>query len=90
MYEKRGNYATMQSIGRKGDRNEEANKNVEEAGNERYGGSRGGGGWLGGRFGRPSPLTDGCLPARHGQETKLSKLVVYFYNMTIWMMTKSE
>ena len=47
MYEKRGNYATMQSIGRKGDRNEEANKNVEEAGNERYGGSRGGGGVVG-------------------------------------------
>ena len=78
----------MQSIEKKGDRNEEANKNVEEVGNERYG--ERGGGWLGGRFGCPSPLTDGCLPARHGQETKLSKLVVYFYNMTIWMMTKSE
>lgn len=36
----------MQSIEKKGDRNEEANKNVEEVGNERYGG-RGGGvvGW---------------------------------------------
>lgn len=74
----------MQSIEKKGDGNEEANKNVEEVGNERYGGR--GGGWLGGRFGCPSPLTDGCLPARHGQETKLSKLVVYFYNVTIWMI----
>ena len=37
----------MQSIEKKGGRNEEDNKNVEEAGNERYGG-RGGGvvvGW---------------------------------------------
>ena len=36
----------MQSIEKKGDGNEEANKNVEEVGNERYGG-RGGGGWVG-------------------------------------------
>ena len=40
-----------------------------------------GGGWLARRFGHPSPPTDGCLHAWHGQETKLSKLVVIF---TIW------
>ena len=40
----------MQSIEKKGGRNEEDNKNVEEAGNERYGGRGGGGvgGWVGG------------------------------------------
>lgn len=37
----------MQSIEKKDDRNEEDNKNVEEEGNERYGG-REGGGWHGG------------------------------------------
>lgn len=37
----------MQSIEKKGDRNEEANKNVEEVGNERYGERGGGGGWVG-------------------------------------------
>ena len=70
----------------KGGRNEEVNKNVEEAGNKRYGGRGGGGGWVGGLDTPLLPLM-GVSPPDAVKKQSSANL---WYIFTIWMMTKSE
>ena len=69
----------MQSIEKKGDRNEEDNKNVEEEGNERYGG-REGGGWVEGLDTPLLPLMGVSLPDTVKKESS-ANLWYIFYNM---------